>query len=331
MKWTLMCVAALSAAASAQVSPTGPFTGQYQEDWSVSQFGGACMNGGAFAGTAQVCTPGGTDVSTTTGWSFMCYIPAAYSGLLFYGSYGRATEFTLSVPAYRFGGYFSINSGYADAAVDFYDASNNLIGTTTASIPADCAWHWQGWEWCNTPATRIVVTGLNPFGGGFVMMDALELGTTVPSSCAPTPTPFCTSGTTTNGCAALINASANPNVGHSAPCQISVTNVEGQKSGIIFYGLAKFPQPWCSVGGGTSFLCVKPPTMRTLVQTSGGTASACNGQLQLDWNAFQIANPSALGNPWTAGDKVYVQGWFRDPPACKTTSTSNSVELTYLP
>ena len=44
-----------------------------------------------------------------------------------------------------------------------------------------------------------------------------------------------------------------------------------------------------------------------------------------------IANPSALGNPWTAGDKVYVQGWFRDPPACKTTSLSNAVELTYLP
>ncbi|MCC7014039.1 MAG: hypothetical protein IT454_15890 [Planctomycetes bacterium] len=147
----------------------------------------------------------------------------------------------------------------------------------------------------------------------------------------PPPTTFCTSGTTSNGCTATISAANNPNVAHSAPCQINVSGVEGQKSGIIFYGLSQLPQPWCALGGGSSFLCVKPPTMRTLTQSTGGTSNACNGQLQLDWNAFQLANPSALGNPWTAGDKVYVQGWFRDPPACKTTSLSNAVELTYLP
>jgi hypothetical protein len=71
--------------------------------------------------------------------------------------------------------------------------------------------------------------------------------------------------------------------------------------------------------------------MRTLAQGSGGAQGSCNGALALDWNAFQLANPGALGNPWVAGARAYVQGWYRDPPACKTTSLSNAVALTYLP
>jgi hypothetical protein len=145
------------------------------------------------------------------------------------------------------------------------------------------------------------------------------------------PSTYCTAGTTTAGCTASISADANPNVAHSAPCNVAISGVEGQKSAIIFYGLGSNPQPWCSSGGGSSFLCVKTPTQRTLAQNSGGTAGSCNGALALDWNAFQLANPGSLGNPWSVGASAYVQGWFRDPPACKTTSLSNALELTYMP
>ena len=145
------------------------------------------------------------------------------------------------------------------------------------------------------------------------------------------PTVYCTAGTTTNGCVPSISASGNPNVAHSAPCQITIAGVEGQKTGIVFYALAQLVQPWCTTGTGSSLLCVKPPTMRTGVQPSGGTNGLCDGALTLNWNAFQLANPSALGAPWSAGAKAYVQGWFRDPPACKTTSLSDAVELTYTP
>jgi hypothetical protein len=147
---------------------------------------------------------------------------------------------------------------------------------------------------------------------------------------ASTPTVYCTSGTTVHGCTASISASANPRVGYNSPCQVTVNNVEGQKNGIVFYGLTQFIQPWCTAGG-SSFLCVKPPTMRTGVQSTGGTANSCNGTLSLDWNAFQLANPGALGAPWVVGEKAFVQGWFRDPGNCKPTSLSNAVELTYLP
>lgn len=150
-------------------------------------------------------------------------------------------------------------------------------------------------------------------------------------ACGGPPIVYCTSGTTSNGCAATIAASAQPSASFANSCTITISNVEGQKTGIIFYGLTQLPQPWCVSGGGTSFLCVKTPTMRTGPLNSGGTTGQCNGQLALDWNAFQAANPSALGVPWSASEEAYVQGWFRDPSSCKTTSLSNAVELTYVP
>lgn len=144
------------------------------------------------------------------------------------------------------------------------------------------------------------------------------------------PVAYCTAGTTTAGCTASIGANANPSASAATPCNITISSVEGQKSGIVFYGLASLPQPWCT-SGGTSFLCVKSPTYRSSAQSSGGTVGGCDGSLALDWNAFQAASPGALGSPFSAGQKVYVQGWFRDPPACKSTSLSNALEMTYVP
>jgi hypothetical protein len=82
---------------------------------------------------------------------------------------------------------------------------------------------------------------------------------------------------------------------------VVVALVEGQRAGIVFYGLAPTLQPWCSMGGGSSFLCVKAPTTRLGVQNSGGALGSCNGSLSFDWNAYQLANPSGLGAPWSAG------------------------------
>jgi hypothetical protein len=146
------------------------------------------------------------------------------------------------------------------------------------------------------------------------------------------PVVYCTAGTSTNGCLASISASAQPSVSQSNACTISIANVEGQKSGLIFYGVDNTgftPTSWGV--GGLSYLCVKAPAQRTLSQSSGGTIGQCDGSLALDWNAFQLANPTALGNPWSTGASVFAQGWYRDPPAVKTTNLSDAVELTYVP
>jgi hypothetical protein len=39
----------------------------------------------------------------------------------------------------------------------------------------------------------------------------------------------------------------------------------------------------------------------------------------------------AFDNPWSVGDKVYVQAWFRDPLDVKSTNLSNALEMTYVP
>jgi hypothetical protein len=147
-----------------------------------------------------------------------------------------------------------------------------------------------------------------------------------------TPIAYCTAGTTSNGCVPSISASDQPSATQANPCTITVVSVEGGRSGLLFYGVDDSgftPTPWGS--GGTSYLCVKAPTQRTTTQPTGGLAGTCGGQLVLDWNAYQSANPGALGNPWAAGSKAYVQGWFRDPPAVKTTNLSNAIELTLVP
>ncbi len=143
------------------------------------------------------------------------------------------------------------------------------------------------------------------------------------------PQAYCTGGTTTNGCVASITANANPKTDHSNAVTVAVSGAEGQKAGLIYYGLTRHAAPWCA-SGGTSFLCVKAPTQRTAVQDTAGTVNGCDGTMTLDWSALQLGG-GTLGSPFNAGNKVDLQAWFRDPTACRTTNLSNAVELTYQP
>jgi hypothetical protein len=141
---------------------------------------------------------------------------------------------------------------------------------------------------------------------------------------------YCTAGTTTNGCTASIASQGIPSASAASGFELSVTGVEGQKTGLIFYGLSgASAAPWGS--GSTSFLCVKPPTQRLPAQSSGGTANACDGALSVNWLAFVAAQPTALGSPFSAGDVVHAQLWFRDPPSPKTTNLSNGLAFVLSP
>jgi hypothetical protein len=140
---------------------------------------------------------------------------------------------------------------------------------------------------------------------------------------------YCTAGTTTNGCLASIAGAGLPSASQTSGFTISVTQVEGQQSGLLFYGVGgQVAFPW---GGSTSFFCVKSPTERTPVQNSGGTLAACDGAFGIDWLAYIAATPGALGTPFGAGDIVNAQAWFRDPPSPKTTMLSNALEFVLQP
>jgi hypothetical protein len=139
---------------------------------------------------------------------------------------------------------------------------------------------------------------------------------------------YCTAGTTTSGCNALISASQNPSVSYANPCVVAAIHVEGQKQGILFYGATG---PVNANWNGVSRLCVATPWQRTGQHGTGGNAGDCDGVLAIDWNDYQINHPGAVGQPWAVGNDVNAQGWFRDPTAPKTTNMSNGVQMTCVP
>ncbi len=146
----------------------------------------------------------------------------------------------------------------------------------------------------------------------------------------PAPVNYCTAGTTSNGCSATIAGVGTASATAGSGFTLSVSNVEGQKQGLIFYGVnGRAALPWG--GGSPSFLCVKTPTQRLAAQNTGGTFGQCDGTLTRDWNAYIAANPGTLGQPFMGCETVQAQAWFRDPPAPKTTNLSNGLEFYVAP
>jgi hypothetical protein len=143
-------------------------------------------------------------------------------------------------------------------------------------------------------------------------------------------TTYCTAGTTSHGCVPAISGAGTASASAGSGFTISVANVEGQKSGLLFYGInGAVALPWAT--SSTSFLCVKVPTQRLGTQNSGGTTGACNGVLAQDWNAYIATHTGLLGQPFTGGETVWAQAWFRDPPAPKTTNLSDGLVFLVAP
>ena len=146
---------------------------------------------------------------------------------------------------------------------------------------------------------------------------------------------YCTAGTTSNSCVPSIYGIGRPSASAGSDFSIVVLGVEVNKQGLIFYGVAgQSNAPW---GTGSSFLCVKAPTQRTPVQSSGffGTTTTptvnCTGEFNLDWNQYHATHPGVVGQPLTAGTVFDAQAWFRDPPASKTTNLSGGLEFVLDP
>ncbi|MBL8804415.1 MAG: hypothetical protein JNN27_20635 [Planctomycetes bacterium] len=242
---------------------------------------------------------------TTAGAGFACDLNGAYSiyetaGLSWPTTCPTSTDIPVGDYDQNFGSWTS--------------GTNGVFNTPLSAIPVSSGtWTLTIYDWV---------------GGDSGVLADWKLCFNVPTG----PTSYCTPGTTTNGCNAVISGTANPNAANTTQVTINVANVEGQKQGIYFYGVNNTgftPSPWSP--GSTSFLCVKGPTQRAGSQGAGGTTNACDGAFSLDWDLFVTNNPTAVGVPFAAGDKVFVQAWFRDPPAPKTTNLTNAIEMTVQP
>jgi hypothetical protein len=165
---------------------------------------------------------------------------------------------------------------------------------------------------------------------GGTQFDTNANGTPDNCEACPNVIPYCTAGTTTNGCNATMSAAGTPSVSASSGFTLTCSNIEGQKVGLLFYGVSgPIATPWGA--GSSSFLCVRAPTQRSPSVNSGGTTNACNGTIALDWLAYLASHPTALGQPFSAARVVNAQTWFRDPPAPNTTSLSNGLQFTTCP
>ncbi len=175
----------------------------------------------------------------------------------------------------------------------------------------------QGLVAFHTAASNLVASDLNGRADVFAW---------APSVCAPVA--YCTSGTSAIGCVSQLSASGSASLSNCT-LQFVANAVDGQRQGLVFYGISgAVAFPW---GASSSFFCVKGPTQRTPVQSSGGSVGACNGALALDFCAFLAANPTALGAPFAVGDALYTQAWFRDPAGPKSTALSNGVRAVFCP
>ena len=146
----------------------------------------------------------------------------------------------------------------------------------------------------------------------------------------PPSSTYCTAGTSTNGCVAAISSTGAASASNTLTLQLRANNLEGQKNGIFFYGInGSISTPWGP--GSSSFLCVKAPQQRMSAQSTNGTTGACDGAMAQDFNNFVLAAPGAVGAPFSAGDEVWAQAWYRDPPAPKTTNLSDALHFTVIP
>lgn len=157
-------------------------------------------------------------------------------------------------------------------------------------------------------------------------------GNAVPDECESCTSviAYCTSGTTSSGCVPSLVTLGVPSAAASSGFTVRATAVEGQKTGLLFYGISG-PKSAAWAPGSSSWLCVKSPTQRTSPQATGGAAGACDGALVLDVRAWLATHPTALGMPLFQGEIQNWQAWFRDPLAAATTNLTHAVQIRFCP
>lgn len=123
--------------------------------------------------------------------------------------------------------------------------------------------------------------------------------------------PYCANSFSSIGCVPQIGALGSPRASATSGFTVQVTQMDGQRSGVLFYGLAPASLPWALFNPST--LCIAGQRQRMGLSTSSGTPNQCDGVLARDVLAWAAATPGALATPFSAGTTLYFQGWLRDP------------------
>ena len=167
-------------------------------------------------------------------------------------------------------------------------------------------------------------------GAALVLAGALSLISRAAAQqcCTGSPTTYCTTSTTDNGCRPVMSAVGIPSATSGSGFHVVCTRVDGERYGTLLYGLGQPTNPPLWAPTSSSYVCVAAPTQRTGIQESSGTVNGCDGVFSLDFNAYMSTHPGAIGAPFAAGTTVRAQMWFRDPFAAKQSNLSNGIRFT---
>jgi len=136
---------------------------------------------------------------------------------------------------------------------------------------------------------------------------------------------YCTAKINSQGCTPSISGSGVLSATPGTTFPVVCTNVLNQVGGLCMYSHASNATPF---QGGT--MCVGLPLKRTIVQTSGGSASGidCTGIFSYDFAALVHggSDPTLV-----VGAEVFCQYWSRDSASPSTTNLSNGVRFLINP
>jgi hypothetical protein len=168
----------VAAAAHADVTPIGPFTGSPFENFEdlappggypgpYTILGGAARINDSLANTFVVAT---SVASAETNWEN--FFP--YNGFLMGLIPTGWTVFEFDPPVARFGGYFGSAAIPPGGTITFKDSGGAVIGSLPITIPS-MAWQWRGWQ-SDVAIARIEILA-DPTPGRPLVYDDLVIGT----------------------------------------------------------------------------------------------------------------------------------------------------------
>jgi hypothetical protein len=139
------------------------------------------------------------------------------------------------------------------------------------------------------------------------------------------PSTYCTGKVNSLGCTPSIGFSGSPSATPGSTFFVTASNFISQRTGLLFYSHAPLAALF---QGGTK--CAASPTVRTPIQSSGGSASGddCTGAYSFDFADWIQNGPDPS---ITAGAEAYCQYWARDPQSASTTSLSNALRFVVNP
>jgi hypothetical protein len=126
-----------------------------------------------------------------------------------------------------------------------------------------------------------------------------KVGTPLP------PSIYCTAKTNSQGCLPEMSAQGTPTLSGADDFTVTVSKAINNKPCLFLWGKKALRQ--FAFG---SFLCIAPPTIRTPLSLTDGTAGPddCTGTATFAFTHAYMAQQGIA-----AGDGIHVQAWYRDP------------------